>query len=238
MSSIEELNIKIFADGADLSSIIKANEKPFVKGFTTNPSLMRIAGVESYEGFAKTVLSKIPDKPVSFEVFADDEEEILKQARKIYSWGSNVFVKIPITNTKGNSMCDVLKQLSSERIPLNVTAMMTSKQVSDVIDATVGDSSLICSVFAGRIADTGVDPILCMKECLSIMKPNPNAELLWASPRELINIYQADEIGCHIITIGNSILEKFHLIGKDLYEYSLETVSTFFDDAKDSGYKI
>ena len=238
MFSIEDLKVKIFADGADLLSIMKANEKPFIKGFTTNPTLMRKAGVSSYESFSRELLHKISDKPVSLEVFADDEKEIFKQAKKINSWGANVFVKIPVTNTNGDFMGGTLKALSSEGIPLNITAMMTTDQVYQVMEATEKNCPLIFSVFAGRIADTGRDPVSCMKECLSIISSNSNAELLWASPRELYNIFQANEIGCHIITVGDSILDKVGLIGKNLDEYSLETVVTFFEDAKASGFEL
>lgn len=238
MLSIKDLKVKIFADGADLLSIMKANKMPFIKGFTTNPSLMRKAGVSSYEDFSRELLQKINDKPVSLEVFADDERRIVKQAKKINSWGENVFVKIPVTNTNGDFMGGVLKELSSEGIPLNITAMMTSEQVYQVMNVTEQNCPLIFSVFAGRIADTGRDPVSCMKECLSIISSNSNAELLWASPRELYNIFQADEIGCHIITVGDSILDKIGLIGKNLDEYSLETVVTFFEDAKASGFEL
>ena len=238
MLSIKDLKVKIFADGADLLSIMKANKMPFIKGFTTNPSLMRKAGVSSYEDFSRELLQKINDKPVSLEVFADDERRIVKQAKKINSWGENVFVKIPVTNTNGDFMGGVLKELSSEGIPLNITAMMTSEQVYQVMNVTEQNCPLIFSVFAGRIADTGRDPVSCMKECLSIISSNSNAELLWASPRELYNIFQANEIGCHIITVGDSILDKIGLIGKNLDEYSLETVVTFFEDAKASGFEL
>ena len=238
MLSIKDLKVKIFADGADLLSIMKANKMPFIKGFTTNPSLMRKAGVSSYEDFSRELLQKINDKPVSLEVFADDERRIVKQAKKINSWGKNVFVKIPVTNTNGDFMGGVLKELSSEGIPLNITAMMTSEQVYQVMNVTEQNCPLIFSVFAGRIADTGRDPVSCMKECLGIISSNSNAELLWASPRELYNIFQANEIGCHIITVGDSILDKIGLIGKNLDEYSLETVVTFFEDAKASGFEL
>ena len=232
------MNTKIFCDIADISSIKKFNNKSIVKGFTTNPSLMRKAGAKDYKSYSKKILKSCKNKPISLEVFADDEREIFKQAKKINSWGKNVFVKIPVTNTNGDFMGGVLKELSSEGIPLNITAMMTSEQVYQVMNVTEQNCPLIFSVFAGRIADTGRDPVSCMKECLGIISSNSNAELLWASPRELYNIFQANEIGCHIITVGDSILDKIGLIGKNLDEYSLETVVTFFEDAKASGFEL
>ena len=230
--------IKIFADGADKAGMLSMYKNPRIDGFTTNPTLMRKAGITDYIGFAKEILQTIDDKPVSFEVFADEFEEMDRQAREIATWGSNVYVKIPVTNTKKISCTSLIKKLSAEGVQLNITAIFSLEQVSEVADALKNGSSSFVSVFAGRIADTGVDPVPLMKRALEILKPVSNAELLWASPREVLNVYQAESIGCHIITATNDILKKLDLKGKDLEEYSLETVQMFFDDAQQAGYRL
>ena len=230
--------IKIFADGAHKAGMLSMYNNPRIDGFTTNPTLMRKAGITDYMGFAKEILKTIDDKPVSFEVFADEFEEMERQAREIATWGSNVYVKIPVTNTKKISSASLIKKLSAEGVQLNITAILSLEQVSEVADALKNGSSSFVSVFAGRIADTGVDPVPLMKRALEILKPVSNAELLWASPREVLNVYQAETIGCHIITATNDILKKLDLKGKDLEEYSLETVQMFFDDAQQAGYKL
>ena len=230
--------IKIFADGADKAGMLSMYKNPRIDGFTTNPTLMRKAGITDYIGFAKEILQTIDDKPVSFEVFADEFEEMERQAREIATWGSNVYVKIPVTNTKKISCAPLIKKLSAEGVQLNITAILSLEQVSEVAEALKNGSSSFVSVFAGRIADTGVDPVPLMKRALEILKPVSNAELLWASPREVLNVYQAESIGCHIITATNDILKKLDLKGKDLEEYSLETVQMFFDDAQQAGYRL
>lgn len=238
MVSAKDLQIKVFADGADMQGILDMYANPDIQGFTTNPTLMRQAGVEDYEKFARELLEKIQDKPVSLEVFADEFDEMERQALKIASWGSNVNVKIPITNTKGEKSAPLIKKLSAEGVVVNVTAMMTLEQVQDVADALDPNTGAIVSVFAGRIADTGIDPVPHMTEALTILKSKPKAELLWASPRELLNIFQADWMGCHIITVTNSLLAKLSLVGKDLDEYSRETVEMFYRDASSAGYTL
>ena len=230
--------IKIFADGADKAGMLSMYKNPRIDGFTTNPTLMRKAGITDYIVFAKEILQTIDDKPVSFEVFADEFEEMERQAREIATWGSNVYVKIPVTNTKKLSSASLIKKLSAEGVQLNITAILSLEQVSEVAEALKNGSSSFVSVFAGRIADTGVDPVPLMKRALEILNPVSNAELLWASPREVLNVYQAESIGCHIITATNDILKKLDLKGKDLEEYSLETVQMFFDDAQQAGYRL
>lgn len=232
------MKIKIFADGANIEDMKKAYKQGIVKGFTTNPTLMRKAGITDYEAFARAVLKEITDLSVSFEVFSDDFPSMEREARKIASWGKNIHVKIPITNTKGESSVPLIKKLSSDGIPLNITAMMTLEQVRNVANALNPKVNSITSVFAGRMADTGRDPVPMMTEAAAILKPNPNAELLWASPRELLNIFHAEQCNCHIITITNDVLQKLPLIGKDLDEYSLDTVKMFFNDAQSSGFKL
>jgi len=238
MSRLAELKVKIFADGADYDGIVKMSRNPVIKGFTTNPSLMRKAGVSDYEAFARKVLGAIPDRPVSFEVFADDFASMAEQARTIAAWGPNVNVKIPVTNTKGQSASELLRALSSEGIVLNVTAIFTLDQVRAVADALDPATSAIVSVFAGRIADTGVDPIPHMLACKQILSSRPKAELLWASTRELLNIFHAEESGCDIITVPNEFLSKLDLVDKDLAEYSRETVQLFYRDATAAAYQI
>ena len=236
--SIENLNVKIFADGADLNNILELNKNPIIKGFTTNPTLMRAAGIEDYESFAKEVLEKIKDKSISFEVFADDKENIIKQAEKIASWQENVSVKIPIMNTSGVFSGDIIEYLSNKKIPLNITAIMTSGQVNQLKDYLNPDCASIISVFAGRIADTGINPEETMNSCKELLVNHEKSQLLWASPRELYNIYQAELCGCEIITVPHNLLNKLDLINKDLINYSKETVKMFFDDASKSGFTI
>jgi len=238
MSRLAELKVKIFADGADYDGIVKMARNPLIKGFTTNPSLMRKAGVDDYEAFARRVLAAVPDRPVSFEVFADDFASMAEQARVIAAWGPNVNVKIPVTNTKGQSSGELLRTLSSEGITLNVTAIFTLDQVRAVADALDPATPAIVSVFAGRIADTGVDPIPHMLACKQILGSRPKAALLWASTRELLNIFHAEESGCNIVTVPNELLARLDLIGKDLVEYSRETVQIFFRDASAAAYQI
>ena len=238
MKTIQDLRIKIYSDGANLADMKKDYDSGIVKGFTTNPTLMKKAGVTDYEAFAREVLGEITDLPISFEVFSDEFSEMEQEARKIMSWGPNVYVKIPVTNTRGESSAPLVKKLSGEGFRLNVTAILTLDQVKTITDALSPDVDSIVSVFAGRIADAGLDPIPYMNKCLDIMKPKPKAELLWASTRELLNILQADDMGCHIITVPPSILNKLPLLGKDLNEYSLETVQLFYRDATAAGFKI
>ena len=237
-TGIGELSVKIFADGAELDSILALAENPLIKGFTTNPTLMRKAGITDYSGFARDLIAAVPNRPISFEVFADDLPEMAAQAREIARWGENVNVKIPITNTQGISCVPIIRELSAEGVQLNITAMFTLDQVRDVADALHEDTPAIVSVFAGRVADTGIDPLPLMAAAVDVLKARPKAELLWASPRELLNIFHADSIGCHIITVTHDVLNKLSIIGKDLSSYSLETVCMFYDDAKSAGYII
>ena len=238
VNNVAGLKIKIFADGADINEMKKAYKSGLIKGFTTNPTLLNKAGITDYTAFAKSVLKEITDMPISFEVFSDDFKEMRREAEIIASWGKNVIVKIPITNTKGESSVPLIKELSDEGVALNITAIMTLAQVEDVSKALNPKIVNIISVFAGRIADTGRDPLPIMKKAKKILSNNKNAELLWASPRELLNIFQADEMGCHIITVVPEILKKMSLAGKDLNEYSLETVKMFYNDALASKLKI
>jgi transaldolase len=238
MTRLDELKVKLFADGADLNGMLAMRANALIRGFTTNPTLMRKAGVSDYEAFARRVLAAIPDRPVSFEVFADDFDEMEQQGRVIAGWGRNVYVKIPVVSTNGEFTGPVIRRMSRDGIALNVTAVMTVAQVLDVADALGPQTPAIVSVFAGRIADTGVDPVPHMKACLAALASRPKAELLWASPRELLNIFQADAIGCHIITATNDILSKLALVGKDLAEYSRETVEMFYRDAQACGFAI
>jgi len=238
MPSVEDLKIKLYSDGADLDSILSMYKIPYIKGFTTNPTLMRKAGITDYEAFGRKLLAAVPDRPISLEVFADDLVNMEIQGRKIASWGPNVNVKIPVTNTKGEFTGPLLKTLSSEGVVLNITALMTVKQVEEVAEVLHPDTPAIISVFAGRVADTGIDPVPLMKGCLGALKDRPKAELLWASPRELLNVFQADEIGVPIITATPDILGKLKLVGKDLTEYSLDTVKMFFSDATAAGFSI
>lgn len=238
MLNLNSLKIKIFADGADKAGMLAMYEKPYIKGFTTNPTLMRKAGISDYRAFAKDILTSIPDRPISFEVFSDEFDEMEKQALEISSWGKNVYVKIPITNTRGQSAGELVQKLAQKKIKLNVTALTTIKQVESVAPLLKESPSSCVSVFAGRVADTGRDPVPHMKKAVEILAPYKNVELLWASPRELLNILQADAIGCHIITVTNDILGKLPLLNKDLDEYSLETVKMFYVDAQKSNYRL
>jgi transaldolase len=232
------LKIKLFQDGAELPKMIDARTRGAVHGFTTNPTLMRKAGVSDYREFARKAIAAIPDLPISFEVFSDDFDSMEREAREIASWGGNTYVKIPITNTRGESAAPLIHKLSSEGFSLNVTAMLTLDQVSTVAQAAAPTARTIVSVFAGRIADTGVDPVPLMTEAVKILKNLPLAELLWASPREVLNVIQAEECGCHIITATPDLIAKVPLFGKSLREYSLETVKMFYDDARAAGYKL
>jgi transaldolase len=238
MKPVSELKVKIFADGADITGILELSRLSYIRGFTTNPTLMRKAGVPDYAAFAAEVLKHISDRPVSFEVFADDEETMESQARHIANWGANVYVKIPVTNTKGEPTLGLIRCLSHSGIQVNVTALLTLEQVRAVTEALHGGAPSNVSVFAGRVADTGRDPVPLMREAVRILRQNPQTELIWASPRELLNIYQADEIGCQIITVSHDILAKLKLIDKDLAEYSLETVQMFFGDAAKARYVL
>ena len=238
MKKIEDLKVKIFSDGADKEDMLDMASKTFIRGLTTNPSLMKKAGIKDYEAFAKDILSTIKEKPISFEVFSDDFDEMEKQAMKITSWADNVYVKIPVTNTKKESSKELIKRLVEKKVKLNITAIMTLDQVKTVLSVLDNKVPSIISVFAGRIADTGKDPIPLMKECLTEMKINPKSELLWASPRELLNIIQADQIGCHIITVTKDVIKKLKLVNYDLEDYSLDTVKMFYKDALDAGFKI
>ena len=236
--NVAQLRIRIYADGADLKSMKESAANPLVKGFTTNPTLMRAAGVSDYKSFALDVLEAIPDRPVSFEVFADDFPTMEDQAREIASWGSNVYVKIPVTNTKGDFCGPLVAALSQAGIKLNVTAVFTHDQVSKIAAALAEETPAVVSVFAGRVADTGRDPVPHMRTALTLLKGRPKAELLWASPRELLNIFQADDIGCHIITVTGDVIKKLALVGKDMDDYSRETVMMFHNDAKTAGFSI
>ena len=238
MKKIEELKVKIYADGADKAGMLEMYAKPFVKGLTTNPTLMKRAGITDYRAFCKDILTSINDKPLSFEVFSDDFAEMERQALEIASWGDNVYVKIPITNTKQETCYALVEKLANQKVKLNVTALMTLDQVRNVVAALDPNIPSYVSVFAGRIADTGYDPVPLMTTAVEILKVAPAAELIWASPRELLNIFQADEIGCHVITVTNDILKKLTLVGYDLNEYSLDTVKMFYADAVAAGFKL
>ena len=233
-----KLKVKLFADGAEKAGMLEMYHNPLISGFTTNPTLMKIAGVSDYEAFAKDILTHIPDKPISFEVFSDEFDEMERQALDIASWGENVYVKIPITNTKGESSVPLVATLSENGVKVNVTAMFTVEQVQSAIPGLSKGPGSYVSVFAGRIADAGLDPLPIMREVLGLIKDYPGIELIWASPRELYNVVQADEIGCDIITATNSILKKLSSLGKDLNQFSLETVQMFYDDASEAGYTL
>ena len=237
MKSVSDLRVRIFADGADAPSMLELYRKPHIKGFTTNPTLMRATGVTDYQRFALDLLAAIQDRPISFEVFADEETEMEEQARHISGWGENVIVKIPVMNTSGVSTYDLVRRLSGEGIRLNVTALLTLDQVRNVCAVLKGDSPAYVSVFAGRIADTGRDPVPLMRAAVAMVN-DVNAQLIWASPRELLNVFQADEVGCHVITATTDILKKLSLVGKDLHEFSQETVQMFRRDAVKSGYSL
>jgi transaldolase len=233
-----DLKVKIFADGADRESMLESYANPLVSGFTTNPTLMRRAGVSDYVGFAKEILKEIPDRDISFEVFSDEFDDMERQAREIATWGENVYVKIPVTNTQGETSYDLVNRLSHEGVKVNVTAIFTLDQVRKVAEAVDGGAPCCVSVFAGRIADAGIDYMPTMIESVNILKPNPKAELIWASPREVFNVVEANDMGCHIITCTSDIIKKLPTFGKDLAQFSLETVQLFYKDATAAGYSI
>lgn len=236
--SIDKLKIKIFADGADRASMLEMYAKPEIKGLTTNPTLMRKAGISDYEAFSRDILKTVRDKPISLEVFSDDFEEMEQQALKIASWGDNVYAKIPVTNTKGHTAYALIRRLAARGVKLNVTALMTLAQVRDVVLNLSPEVPSYVSVFAGRVADTGVDPMPLMAAAVAITAINPKAELIWASPRELLNVFQAEQVGCQVITATTDVLKKLSLVGYDLERYSLDTVKMFYDDAVSANYRI
>ena len=235
MPDLAELSIKIFADGADLKGMVELARDPSISGFTTNPTLMRQSGITDYEAFAREALKQITDLPISFEVFSDELDDMARQARLIAAWGANVYVKIPVTNTRGESCAPLIRLLSEEGLHLNVTALLSLSQVRVVAEALEPSPRAIVSVFAGRIADTGRDPVPLMQAALELLAPFPSQELLWASPREVLNICQADAIGCHIITVTYDLLKKLRGLGRDLEDFSLATVQMFHDDAQRAG---
>lgn len=238
MQQVSDLKVKIFADGADKADMLEMYGRDYIKGLTTNPTLMKKAGITDYKAFCKDILTEIKDKPLSFEVFSDDFSEMERQSLEIASWGENVYVKIPVTNTKQETCYDLVKKLAVQKVKLNVTAIMTLDQVRDVVNALNCQVPSYVSVFAGRIADTGRDPVPMMAAAVEILKLAPASELIWASPRELLNIFQADQIGCQVITVTNDILKKLALVGKDLGDYSLDTVKMFYNDAVAAGFKL
>lgn len=238
MERIEDLKIKIFADGANKDDMLAMHKKPYIKGFTTNLTLMRKAGINDYKKFAKSIVKEIPDLPISFEVFSDDFGEMERQAFEIAEWGKNVYVKIPVTNTNGKFSGELIYRLSKAKVKLNVTALMTIEQVCQTAKCLSSGTTSFISLFAGRVADTGIDPVLHMKKAIDTLRFYPDIELIWASPRELLNIFQANSIGCQIITVTSDILAKIPLIGKNLNDFSLDTVKMFHDDAKAAGFKI
>ena len=238
MKSLSELFVKIYADGAVKSEMVEMYRNPLIKGFTTNPTLMCKAGINDYKAFALDVLSAIPDRPISFEVFSDELNEMKRQALMIREWGENVYVKIPITNTRGETTAGLVRELSHAGVKLNITAMMTYRQVVDISNAMEGGAPGYISVFAGRIADTGRDPLPIMIASVELLRLRPGQELIWASPRELLNVFQADEIGCHIITVTVDILRKLSQTGKNLDDFSLDTVKMFREDAIKAGFTL
>jgi transaldolase len=236
--SADALRVKLFADGADLEVIRRMAADPLIKGFTTNPTLMRKAGISDYVTFAHQVLGVVSDRPISFEVFSDEFDEMEQQAREIASWGPNVFVKIPVTNTRGESAAPLVSRLAAAGVQLNVTAILTDAQVTEVAAALAPGVASFVSVFAGRIADTGRDPVPVITRAVAVLRERPRAEIIWASPRELLNVFQADAVGCHVITATADVLKKLALVGKDLAQYSLETVEMFHSDAVTAGFTI
>jgi transaldolase len=238
MQTLQALRIQIFADGADIAGMLEMASKPYIAGFTTNPTLMRKAGVVDYRAFAREIIAAIPNRPISFEVFSDEFAEMERQAYEIASWGDLVYVKVPVTNTRAEPSYRLIRRLSEAGVKLNVTALMTLKQVREVSDALAGGPASYISVFAGRVADTGRDPVPMMAAAVELMRPHPQQSLIWASPRELLNIFHADSIGCHVITVTNDILKKLDLIRKDLADYSLDTVKMFYRDAQQAGYRL
>jgi transaldolase len=239
MKRVDQLSVKIFADGADLAGMLAMYRQPFIKGFTTNPTLMRKAGVANYRAFAREVLRAIPDRPISFEVFSDEFADMERQAREIATWGENVYVKIPVTNTRREPAYDLVGRLAHSGVKVNVTALLSLEQVACAADAVAGGAAACVSVFAGRVADTGRDPVPLMAAAVGLLRQKaPNAELIWASPRELLNLFHADAVGCHIITVTNDILQKLPLVGRDLEEFSLDTVKMFYEDAVKAGFTL
>jgi len=238
VTPVDDLTVKLFADGAEKRSMLELYRQPRIQGFTTNPTLMRKAGITDYRQFALDIVSAIPDRPISFEVFADDHDEMERQAAQIATWGQNVFVKIPVTNTAGKSSMPLVKRLSKSGVKINVTALMTLRQVQESAEALNGGAAAYVSVFAGRIADTGRDPMPLMADSVRALQGLPQVELIWASPREVLNVFQANQIGCHVITATPDILKKLELTGKDLDEFSLETVKMFYDDGRSAGYDL
>lgn len=235
---LRDLRVKIFADGANLHDFARLAENPLISGYTTNPTLMRKAGVTDYAGFAKELLEIVPEQPVSFEVFADDPDEMARQARHIASWGENVYVKIPITNSEGESCTDLLATLAADGIRVNATALMTVEQVESAAEALEASPASFISLFAGRIADTGRDPVPMIRDSVGILEASPHLSLIWASPREILNVFQANEAGCHVITVTTELLGKLPSVGKDLETFSVETVRMFYDDACAAGYSL
>lgn len=238
MKKVEDLKVQIFADGADKAGMLEMYAKPFIKGLTTNPTLMKKVGITDYRAFCKDILTHIKDKPLSFEVFSDDFAEMERQAMEIASWSDNVYVKIPVSNTKKETCYTLVKKLTAKQVKVNVTAIMTLTQTRDVINALNPLVPSYVSIFAGRIADTGRDPIPLMAAAVEMLKVSPASELIWASPRELLNIFQADEVGCQVITVTNDLIKKLSLVGYDLDEYSLDTVKMFYNDAVAAGFKL
>ena len=238
MQTLNDLKVRIFADGAELDGIVKMAANPMIKGFTTNPTLMRKAGITDYKAFAQQVLAAVPDRPISLEVFSDDFSEMEAQAIEIASWGSNINVKVPVTNTRGEFAGNLIRSLSARGVFVNVTALMTLEQVDAVMESLRGTAPAFISVFAGRVADTGRDPMPVMREAARRAARRPRTEIIWASPRELLNIFQADAAGVQVITVANDVLKKLELVGKDLTAYSLETVKMFREDAVKAGYSI
>ena len=238
MRELNRLKVKLFADGADKAGMLEMYANPLIKGFTTNPTLMNKAGVSDYQSFAREIVAAIPDRPISFEVFADEFKEMERQALEISSWGENIIVKIPVMNTKKEPAYDLAHRLAGAGVKLNVTALMTLDQVREASQALADSPAAYISVFAGRIADTGRDPVPVMAAAVELLRPFPQQQLIWASPRELLNIFQAEAVGCHVITATHDILKKLALVGKDLHEYSLDTVKMFYNDARQAGYRL
>jgi transaldolase len=238
MSDVNGLQVKLFADGADKAGMLEMYRNPLIKGFTTNPTLMCKAGVNNYKAFAQDIVKVIPDRPISLEVFSDEFDEMEQQAQEISSWGENINIKIPVMNTRRQPSYDLVRRLSKAGVKLNVTALMTLEQVREVSAALAAAPHAYVSVFAGRIADTGRDPVPLMAAAVELLRPYPQLELIWASPRELLNVFQANDVGCHIITATNDILKKLSIVGKDLHDYSLDTVKMFYNDALQAGYKL
>lgn len=236
--SLDTLRVRIFADGADTRGMLEMSRLPYIAGFTTNPTLMRKAAIADYRAFAREVLAEITDRPISFEVFSDEFREMERQAHEIASWGPNVYVKVPVTNTRREPACALIRTLAAAGVQLNVTAVMTLSQVREIAAALAGGPPAFVSVFAGRIADTGRDPVPLMAAAVELLRPYPNEQMIWASPREVLNLFHADAVGCDVITMTNDLLKKLTLVGKDLSDFSLETVQMFHDDAARAGYSL